>query len=57
MLIKCCLFEGHSHSHADSQQDTPLKPRSARRQTHVTIDGFESQHLMSSHQVCLSVML
>uniref|UniRef100_F1KXQ6 Zinc transporter 1 n=1 Tax=Ascaris suum TaxID=6253 RepID=F1KXQ6_ASCSU len=49
-LIGMFMFHSHSHSHADSQQDAPLKPRSARRQTHVTIDGFESQHLMSSHQ-------
>ncbi|VDM42181.1 unnamed protein product [Toxocara canis] len=49
-LIGMFMFHSHSHAHADNERDTPSKPRSARRQTHVTIDGLESQHLMSSHQ-------
>uniref|UniRef100_A0A915Q286 Cation efflux protein cytoplasmic domain-containing protein n=1 Tax=Setaria digitata TaxID=48799 RepID=A0A915Q286_9BILA len=41
---------GHAHEQGESGGDAQAQPQVGRRQTHVTIDGNESQHLMSSHQ-------
>ncbi|VDK18163.1 unnamed protein product [Anisakis simplex] len=60
-MFHMCSYShsGHSHSHGkeNGKADVPASDSlSGRRQTHVTIDGFESQHLMSSHQVSLSLL-
>uniref|UniRef100_A0A1I7V762 Cation efflux family protein n=1 Tax=Loa loa TaxID=7209 RepID=A0A1I7V762_LOALO len=49
-LIGMFMFHSHAHEHGESGKDSQAQPQLGRRQTHVTIDGNESQHLMSSHQ-------
>ncbi|VDM12141.1 unnamed protein product [Wuchereria bancrofti] len=49
-LIGMFMFHSHAHDHGESGKDAQAQPQVGRRQTHVTIDGNESQHLMSSHQ-------
>ncbi|VDO40167.1 unnamed protein product [Onchocerca flexuosa] len=50
-LIGMFMFHtGHAHEHGESGRDAQALSQVGRRQTHVTIDGNESQHLMSSHQ-------
>ncbi|MFH4977665.1 hypothetical protein AB6A40_004374 [Gnathostoma spinigerum] len=51
-LIGMFMFHSHAHihSHGHSHQKKDPQPQTGRRRTHATIDGLESQHLMSSHQ-------
>ncbi|MCP9257913.1 Zinc transporter 10 [Dirofilaria immitis] len=49
-LIGMFMFHSHAHEHSEGGRDAQVLSQMGRRQTHVTIDGNESQHLMSSHQ-------
>ncbi|VBB32502.1 unnamed protein product, partial [Acanthocheilonema viteae] len=44
------MFHSHAHEHGENGKHVQAQAQVGRRQTHVTIDGNESQHLMSSHQ-------
>ncbi|VDN00049.1 unnamed protein product, partial [Thelazia callipaeda] len=49
-FIGIFMFHSHAHDHGDQDVSVQLQTQPGKRQTHVTIDGNESQHLMSSHQ-------
>lgn len=49
------IILGHSHVSGHRDDAITPKPMPGRRRTHVTIDGLESQHLMSSHQVIFAM--
>ncbi|VDN57126.1 unnamed protein product [Dracunculus medinensis] len=48
-LIGMFMFHSHAHGHSHAGIDSSSNSRTGLR-AHATIDGFESQHLMSSHQ-------